>query len=102
MVDGWKKQLQGIGYRFKGIEKFLPDRRFFAKGPNNNRTVYLHIVNRKEYSGLLKFRDTLRNDPKLVKEYSELKQKLALAHANDRDKYTLSKNDFIQSVINNL
>lgn len=99
VVDGWRKSLQAIGYQFKGIEKFLPDRRFFAKGPNSNRTVYLHIVNRKEYYGLLKFRDTLRNSPKLVEEYSALKQKLAMTHADNRDKYTLSKNDFIQNVL---
>lgn len=99
VVDAWRKKLQVMGYRFKGIEKFLPDRRFFAKGPRSNRTVYLHIVSQKEYDGLLKFRDALRNDPRLVQEYTALKHKLAINHADSRAEYTLSKNDFIQKVL---
>jgi GrpB-like predicted nucleotidyltransferase (UPF0157 family) len=99
VAEDWKPMLEKIGYWYKGIEADLPDRRFFAKGPRSNRTVYLHIVNQKEFDSLLKFRDTLRAKPKLVKEYSDLKQTLAAAHTDDRDTYTRSKNSFIQKVL---
>lgn len=99
IVDEWKTPLKKIGYWYKGVEKDLPDRRFFAKGPRSNRTVYLHVVNPREYESLLRFRDTLRGDSQLVHEYSNLKQKLAMAHPGNRDEYTRSKNDFIRRIL---
>lgn len=99
MAEEWKDTLAKLDYWYKGIEPDLPDRRFFAKGPREKRTVYLHIVNKREFESLLKFRDRLRDNPSLVKEYATLKRKLAAEHKDNRDIYTRSKNDFIKSVI---
>ena len=66
VIDQWKNILDNIGYTYKGIEPDLPDRRFFAKGPKEDRTVYLHVVLPKEFNGLIKFRDSLRKDKKLA------------------------------------
>lgn len=98
-AESWKHKLADLGYWYKGSEPDLPDRRFFAKGPREKRTVYLHIVNGKEFESLLKFRDRLRDNSELSIEYATLKQKLATVHENDRDTYTRSKNTFIRSVI---
>lgn len=98
-AEEWKDALAKLGYWYKGIEPDLPDRRFFAKGPREKRTVYLHIVNKREFESLLKFRDRLRDNTSLVKEYTTLKRKLAAEHKDNRDIYTRSKNDFIKSVI---
>jgi GrpB-like predicted nucleotidyltransferase (UPF0157 family) len=98
--EDWLKPLEKIGYWYKGTEVDLPDRRFFAKGPRSNRTVYIHVVNQKEYDSLIKFRDTLRSNPDFVREYSELKENLAKAHSEDRDTYTRSKKDFIKRALN--
>lgn len=100
VVNNWIVVLEKNGYWYKGLESDMPDRRFFAKGPESSRTVYLHVVNQKEYDSLLKFRDTLRSSPELVKEYSELKQVLAKAHSDDRYSYTYSKGNFIRRVLN--
>ncbi len=44
----------------------------------------------------LYFRDFLRSNPDLVKEYSELKLKIVNLYLNNRKKYTAAKTDFIQ------
>lgn len=98
-AERWKDNLANLGYWYKGVEPDLPDRRFFAKGPRERRTVYLHIVNNREFESLIKFRDILRNNPTLAEEYAVLKQKLAAEHKDNRDIYTRSKNDFITRVI---
>lgn len=98
-AESLKDNLANLGYWYKGIEPDLPDRRFFAKGPREKRTVYLHIVNNREFESLIKFRDILRNDPTVAEEYAALKQRLATEHKDNRDIYTRSKNDFITRVI---
>lgn len=98
-AERWKDNLANLDYWYKGVEPDLPDRRFFAKGPRERRTVYLHIVNNREFESLIKFRDILRNNPTLAEEYAALKQKLAAEHKDNRNIYTRSKNDFITRVI---
>ncbi|WP_397376174.1 GrpB family protein [Paenibacillus sp. sptzw28] len=44
------------------------------------------------------FRDYLRADPGLVKQYGELKRLLAEQYHSDPDGYTRAKTDFIQQV----
>jgi len=98
-ADEWAKPLADLGYWDKGPQPDIPQRRFFAKGPENKRTVYLHVVTNQEYRRLVAFRDALRANPKLAKEYSELKQSLATAHADNRAEYSSRKDDFIQRVL---
>ena len=98
-AETWIPSLNKIGYEYKGIEPDLPDRRFFAKGPKTNRTVYLHIVNEKEWNSLLKFRDLLRSNESAAKQYAQLKESLALKFPHNRLAYTMAKNEFISSII---
>jgi GrpB-like predicted nucleotidyltransferase (UPF0157 family) len=98
-AEDWIEPLSKLDYWYKGIEPDLQDRRFFAKGPREKRTVYLHVVNKREFESLLKFRDTLRANPPLAKEYTALKRDLAAKYKDTRDIYTRSKNDFITRVI---
>ena len=98
-VEAWRKPLEKIGYWYKDDQSDVPDRRFFAKGPEQKRTVYLHIVNRGEFNRLLRFRDTLTNDQHLAAAYSHLKQQLAQANPEDRATYSRLKHDFIQGVL---
>ncbi|TQS39816.1 GrpB family protein [Cryptosporangium phraense] len=43
----------------------------------------------------LAFRDRLRADPQLARDYAALKRRLAVAHADDREAYTEGKAAFI-------
>jgi len=99
-VNEWVNPLNKIGYWNKGKEPNMPDRRFFAKGPVSKRTVYVHFVNKQEFDRMSKFRDKLIKDQDLAKEYSNLKEKLAIENSKKRDSYTSAKHDFIQKVIN--
>jgi len=99
ITEGWFKPLSDIGYWYKGKQDDMLERRFFAKGAENNRTVYLHVVNNDEFTRLIKFRDKLSANPKLLKEYSDIKAVLAEQHATNREAYSKAKNDFIKSVL---
>ena len=71
---------------------------------NNNETFFLiHVLCKNDirYQNMLRFRDILISNPKILKEYEQLKQDLANKYINDRQQYTKSKNDFIESVLKN-
>ena len=99
IADRWAAHLAEIGYWDKGKEPEMPDRRFFAKGPEDNRTVYLHVVTPKEFDRLIKFRNALQANPELARQYAQLKQKLAAENSSSRAAYTTAKSVFIQSVL---
>jgi GrpB-like predicted nucleotidyltransferase (UPF0157 family) len=99
IAEEWQIPLKTADYWYKGIQPDMPDRRFFAKGPDERRTVYLHLVNNEEFSRLIKFRDILRQNSKRAKDYAGLKQKLAIANPDDRADYSKRKNDFIQGIL---
>jgi len=77
------------------------DRLFFAKGPEEKRTHYIHVVEfgSKAWKDLIYFRDRLNRDTTLAKKYEALKQVQAQLYPNDRKKYTEGKATFIKNVI---
>lgn len=90
--------LAAIGYHF--YKKFQRQM-LFAKGPDERRTHYLHVMRYRgaKWQNDLLFRDYLRAHPDAVVKYSQLKKKLAQKFPADREKYTDGKNDFITGVI---
>lgn len=99
IVDAWAKSLEELGYLYKGFEPNMPQRRFFTKGPEELRKVYLHIVDNEEFERMITFRDALTANNQLAEEYSHLKKRLAAANENNRHQYTHLKNEFITSVL---
>lgn len=99
IVDTWTKPLEVLGYSYKGFEPNMPQRRFFTKGPEELRKIYLHIVDIGEFEKMITFRDTLTANNRLAEEYSSLKKKLAVANENNRQQYTHLKNEFITKVL---
>ena len=63
------------------------------------RTHHVHLAtpNHRLWEGLA-FRDYLIEHPKIAQEYADLKRKLAGEFTNDREKYTISKTEFIQKI----
>ena len=94
----WIEPLHDLGFEYKG-EEGVPGRFFFVKGPEKNRTVYLHVVDKEEFRRLVRFRDALIKDGVLATEYSDLKQQLAKQYADDRKSYTHEKAKFIERVL---
>jgi GrpB-like predicted nucleotidyltransferase (UPF0157 family) len=92
--------------RVKGYysrNKYFPkkDRFVVAKGNAKVRTHYIHIVRYKGgiWNKLLRFRDYLKKDKKAMTQYLVLKEKLSLAHPDERRLYTKKKSDFIKKVL---
>ena len=92
--------LKALGYTFRG-EQGIPRRHYFVKGPDDNRTHHLHMLERTniEWRKLLFFRDYLRAHPEALGQYQQLKTHLAEQFPKDREAYTNGKHTFIQSIL---
>jgi GrpB-like predicted nucleotidyltransferase (UPF0157 family) len=68
------------------------------------RTHHLHLVPYRSllWSERIAFRDRLRSDPVVAREYAELKHLLAEVHRFDREAYTDGKGPFIERVLRDL
>lgn len=77
------------------------DRLFFAKGPDDNRTHYLHVAEEGgEYATeMLAFRDLLQENPDIAATYANLKRSLAEQFPEDRDSYTEQKSEFVEAIL---
>lgn len=97
---GFEKILEPYDYHFRGHQG-VEDRYFYAKGPEENRTHYIHFeeVDSDSYKNHILFRNYLIKHPEYVKQYQEIKEDLALKYPEERSKYTAGKADFIVSVI---
>ena len=94
--------LTRLGYRYRPeYEVEIPDRRYFVRPGDGGPRIHLHAVAAGSPLWLshLAFRDALRSDPQLAQQYSELKHRLAVAHADDRAAYTAAKAPFIERVL---
>ena len=90
--------LAALGYDYVG-DKVVPGHHIYGKGVE--RTHLLHVV---EYGSTiwteaLRFRDALRDDPALAREYEALKIALSEKYGERRADYTAAKASFIQSVL---
>lgn len=95
-IEACIPRVVGDGYRY--VEEFnalIPERRYFEK-PG----FHIHAVAQGVpfWVRTLAFRDALRADPALRREYESLKRRLAQAHRDDVGAYTDAKTPFIRSV----
>jgi GrpB-like predicted nucleotidyltransferase (UPF0157 family) len=96
----WPSMLGLEGYTYFGDRESRGDD-FYAKGPEENRTIYLHVV---PYDGLrwreyLYFREALCADDDLRARYENLKMRLAAGHASTREHYTSAKAELIAEIL---
>jgi GrpB-like predicted nucleotidyltransferase (UPF0157 family) len=71
---------------------------FFVKGLppyGTGRTHHLHFFERARFAEHLRFRDILRENSAILKNYQDLKTELAAKFRQDREAYTKAKSDFI-------
>lgn len=96
-----EKKLKPYNYENRG-QQGVPDRYFFAKGNEDERSHYIHFVEPKSetYYNQIYFKKFLLDHPKYIKKYCTLKQKLAEKYATERSKYTAGKSEFITNIIN--
>jgi GrpB-like predicted nucleotidyltransferase (UPF0157 family) len=89
--------IERAGYQFpRTYNATLSHRRFLCYPTASHRTHHLHLVDEQhELDRRLCFRDRLRADPVLAREYAQLKRRLASRFAEDREAYTDAKRQFV-------
>lgn len=65
------------------------------------RTHHIHVVewNSVAWNNYINFRDYLNAFPEYAKEYDDLKKRLALEFANNRESYTAGKHELINKIL---
>jgi GrpB-like predicted nucleotidyltransferase (UPF0157 family) len=89
--------VHGAGYQFpQAFNTTLVHRRFLCYPTAAHRTHHLHLVDDRDHlDRCLRFRDRLRENPRLAAEYAALKRALSKRFANDREGYTRAKTAFV-------
>jgi GrpB-like predicted nucleotidyltransferase (UPF0157 family) len=77
---------------------------WFLRPSPEARTHHLHLLEHGEVHqrALLAFRDALRADDGLRQQYSDLKDRLAAEHRDNRNAYTNAKGAFVAEVLQGL
>lgn len=92
--------MERAGYQYPvAYNATLTDRRWLCRPSAAHRTHHLHLVaSPDELARHLRFRNALRAQPALAREYAALKRGLAERMADDREGYTAAKTSFIRRV----
>jgi GrpB-like predicted nucleotidyltransferase (UPF0157 family) len=96
---GCFESLAELGYLYA---PYRPEEmHWFCKPSPSRREFHLHLVpvDSSRFQDELAFRDRLRADPKLAREYAELKRSLAARFPRDREFYTKAKGEFIRASV---
>jgi GrpB-like predicted nucleotidyltransferase (UPF0157 family) len=96
-VDGRSDAMVAVGYEAMGPYG-IEGRRYFRKqNARGDRTHHVHIfaANNDQVRRHVGFRDLLRADTALARQYSNLKRRLAREHADDSRAYADGKAAFI-------
>lgn len=90
---------ESVGYCYY---PYKPDEmHWFCKPSPAVRTHHLHLIPWRSplWNERLAFRDALRQNSALAKQYETVKLELAARYPNDREAYTQAKDPFIASVL---
>jgi len=90
--------IKSLGYEYKG-ENGIPKRHYFVKGDPTTHHLHIVEIDSEEWKKNITFRDVLRKNENLAKEYAELKLNLAEKFKYDRVAYTDGKTDFVNYVL---
>ena len=82
-------------------EDSVADEILVRRGIADNITHLIHVmeVDNERYKNTILFRNYLKNHKDVQIQYEELKKELAIKYADNRKKYTSSKNEFIQETL---
>ena len=74
---------------------------WFCKPSPQRRTHHLHLVpvDSPRFRAVLEFRDLLRSDAQVRRDYEALKRGLAAQFEHDREAYTEAKQPFVQRAL---
>ena len=90
--------IRQLGYEHKGAFG-VPGREYFRRGSPRSHHVHLVSWSSAVWEEHLLFRELLRSNPAMARDYEAVKRDLAIAYANDRRAYTDGKGPFIKAAI---
>lgn len=95
-------RLKNMNYLYRGDTGESGGYLFVKETSPNIRSIHLHAVDYdgRQWRNYLLFRDTLRQDKVIRRQYASLKQTLAHRFHHDRKQYTDSKHDFVRHILN--
>lgn len=96
--EPYVQALKEIGYEHLGPWG-IPGRNYFRRGRPRSHLVHLVGWSGAFWRDHLLFRDYLRANPTVMREYEVLKRQLAITHAEDPRQYVADKSAFIQAVL---
>jgi GrpB-like predicted nucleotidyltransferase (UPF0157 family) len=93
--------LEADGWLFWPEDPCRDYRLWFLRPRPEARTHHLHVIegDHLHAQALLAFRDALRADPSLCRDYAQLKIDLAHQHGDNRNAYSNAKSDFVERVL---
>ena len=100
-ANKYQKQLEKAGYTDVTPEPDHQEWFYCISTVDRNPGVHLHLVitDSNHWKRQLAFRDILRADPEIAREYYKLKKDLAEKHGSDREAYTDAKTEFIEETL---
>jgi GrpB-like predicted nucleotidyltransferase (UPF0157 family) len=104
-IEAFKDEFEALGLNWHG-ENGVEGRLYFVRLAKDGETHLSHVhifeASNPAVADHLDFRDYLRAEEEVAKEYEKVKIEFAKRFANDPAKYTEAKSDFIQIVLKNL
>ena len=100
-LDNYIDSIKNLGFTYiKEYEIETPNRRFFYLEKSKKRLAHIHLVNinSKWFKRHIAFRDELRNNIYVRKEYENLKTELSKKNWNNGNEYADAKTKFIRSI----
>lgn len=93
-------KLAEIGYQYEGNLGIEGREAFSYTGKEHLLTHHLYVCtqNSRELERHIRFREYLRDNPQIVKEYSRIKEEAARLFPNDIDKYIEYKSSLIEKI----
>ncbi len=89
------------GWWFWPDDPYRSYRLWFLRPRPEARTHHLHLIGHEDphARALIAFRNALRSDPTLRRQYAALKMRLSHEHRENRNAYTNAKAEFVQQVL---
>ncbi len=98
-VDEAIARLAAIGYRARGNLGVEGREAFWWPKDEKRHHLYVSPTTSAELHAQVAFRDRLRAEPAIAREYVALKRELAARHRDDRLAYTEAKTEFVEAVL---
>jgi GrpB-like predicted nucleotidyltransferase (UPF0157 family) len=91
------KPLEDIGYEYR-CKSEVPKSHYLVKGNPSRYHLRIYEKESQDWKEHVRFRDRLRQDPTLVREYTGLKRRLYRKLRGNRKAYQEGKSEFIKRV----